>query len=532
MHLKKRFIQILIILITTAFIGLIAIQIYWINNSIILQEQEFNYRVNRALNNVVIKLERDEYLSGLNDENESSALRLSRDSNSDEGTLLYNFGPGELSKLDSITIVEEQPDTIVPIDEFEDIVNMAVAETEAVFDNVENAQDSLLYSEWGEYGLEQSEILKQSGFIEDVIGGGLTLDIFKSIAERIDGKTLDSLVMSELQNKGVSASFYLGVFNRFGNPEILDERCAPLKEKFFDQPYKVQLFPSDSFQDPNFLRLYFPHKQRYLLQNMWMMLSISAILMLVIMFAFSYAITTIYRQKQLSVIKNDFINNMTHELKTPISTISLACEALSDPDMRGSAKQLKNFVGMISDENKRLGVLVENVLRSAILDRGDMDLRMEPLNIHDIIKNVIKNIAIQVKQRGGTIRTDLKAVNPMIEADRVHLTNVLYNLIDNALKYSLDGPKVEIISQDVDDGIQISVKDNGIGVSKENQKKIFDKLFRVPKGNVHNVKGFGLGLSYVKIVVDRHDGDISVQSELNKGSTFNIYLPANHEQEN
>jgi two-component system phosphate regulon sensor histidine kinase PhoR len=175
---------------------------------------------------------------------------------------------------------------------------------------------------------------------------------------------------------------------------------------------------------------------------------------------------------------------------------------------------------------------VENVLRSAILDRGDMTLRMEQLNTHDIIKNVIKNIAIQVKQRGGTIRTDLTAVNPMINADKVHLTNVLYNLIDNALKYSLDNPKVEIITQDADDGILISVKDNGIGVSKENQKKIFDKLFRVPTGNVHNVKGFGLGLSYVKIVVDRHEGDISVQSELNKGSTFNIYLPATHEHEN
>lgn len=531
LHLKKRFIQILIILITTAFIGLIAIQIYWINNSIILQEQEFNYRVNRALNNVVIKLERDEYLSGLNDDNEAAALRVSRDDNSEEGALLYNFGPGELSKLDSITIEYEEADSVMPLDGMEEIVTESFAAPQAEFVEVSDAQDSLLYSEWGEYGLEQSEILKQSGFMDDLIEGGLTLDIFKSISERIDPESLDSLVRAELTNKGVTASYHLGVFNRFGEPEILEAECAPVLNKFTEQPYKVQLFPSDSFQDPNFLRLYFPHKQRYLLQNMWLMLAISAILMLVIMFAFSYAITTIYRQKQLSVIKNDFINNMTHELKTPISTISLACEALSDPDMRGSDKQLRNFVGMISDENKRLGVLVENVLRSAILDRGDMNLRMEQLNTHDIIKNVIKNIAIQVKQRGGTIRTDLTAINPMISADRVHLTNVIYNLIDNALKYSLDNPKVEIISQDADHGIQISVRDNGIGISKENQRKIFDKLFRVPTGNVHNVKGFGLGLSYVKIVVDRHEGDINVQSELNKGSTFNIYLPASHEQE-
>jgi len=175
--------------------------------------------------------------------------------------------------------------------------------------------------------------------------------------------------------------------------------------------------------------------------------------------------------------------------------------------------------------------LVENVLRSAILDKGDMELRIESINVHELIKDVIKNIAIQVKKKGGTISTDLLAVNPVIQVDKIHVTNLVYNLIDNAIKYSLDNPSVTISSEDRDGGVLLSFKDNGIGISRENQKKIFDRLYRVPTGNVHDVKGFGLGLSYVEAVIERHRGEINVVSELNKGSNFKIYLPARHEKE-
>jgi two-component system phosphate regulon sensor histidine kinase PhoR len=262
-----------------------------------------------------------------------------------------------------------------------------------------------------------------------------------------------------------------------------------------------------------------------------MMLSISAILIIVIFAAFTYTINTIYKQKKLSQIKNDFINNMTHELKTPISTISLACEALNDPDMRKSEQSMRSFISMINEENKRLGVLVENVLRSAILDRGDMQLRLEPMNLHEVVKGVIRNIAIQVKKKGGSIQVELNATNPLVKGDPVHITNVVYNLIDNAIKYSLDKPEVIIRSRNVKKGVELSFTDNGIGITKENQKKIFDKLYRVSTGNIHNVKGFGLGLSYVKVVLDRHLGEVTVESELKKGSTFSIYIPAEHEEE-
>jgi two-component system phosphate regulon sensor histidine kinase PhoR len=529
---KKRFIQILIILITTAFVGLIAIQIYWINNSILLRQQEFDYNVNRAMTSVVKELEKRDYYRQISKE-ESGGLSISRgNSDSDKGIVLNFYdeeGEGEKSEPPE---KQSQP---VPIEDFR---RQMLTEIEPspqendLFELESKDRDSILYSEWGEYGLEQAEILEQSGFIEDILSGAMTLDIYQGIDDRVDPEELDSLLNTELVNHGINASYELAVFNRYDQPEIIEIEDEGLQQSLLTEGYRHVLFPNDPVRDPYFLQVYFPHRQRYLLQTMSMMLSISAVLILVIMFAFSYAISTIYRQKHLSEIKNDFINNMTHELKTPISTISLACEALSDPDMMKTDVQMKNFVGMINEENKRLGMLVENVLRSAILDKGDMELKLVRINIHELIKDVIRNIAIQVKKKGGSIKTDLSAINPIITADKVHITNLIYNLIDNAIKYSFEEPLVRIISEDREDGVVISFADNGMGISKENQKKIFDRLFRVPTGNVHDVKGFGLGLSYVQAVVEKHSGNIEVESELNKGSIFKIFLPAEHEKEN
>jgi two-component system phosphate regulon sensor histidine kinase PhoR len=223
---------------------------------------------------------------------------------------------------------------------------------------------------------------------------------------------------------------------------------------------------------------------------------------------------------------------MTHELKTPIATISLACEALSDPDMRTGEKAISNYVGMIRDENKRLGVLVENVLRTSIFEQGQMKLKMQEFDVHAVILQVISNIGIQVKSRNGQIVTRFYAENATVKGDQLHITNVVYNLIDNAMKYTEGSPLIEVETRDESGFLAISFRDNGIGISKENQRKIFDKLYRVPTGNIHNVKGFGLGLSYVKGVLEMHGGTVDVASELKKGSTFTIHIPIEHEKEN
>jgi two-component system phosphate regulon sensor histidine kinase PhoR len=216
---------------------------------------------------------------------------------------------------------------------------------------------------------------------------------------------------------------------------------------------------------------------------------------------------------------------MTHEFKTPISTISLAAEMLNDSSVSKTPEKQQRFVKMITDENKRLSILVESILQTAILDKGEFKLKISQIDIHEIINQAIQNTQLLIDQRGGAITKQLHATKSNVVADKLHLTNIIFNLIDNAVKYTKETPNIVISTRDAENGIEITIKDNGIGISKDNLRKIFDKFFRVPTGNVHNVKGFGLGLSYVKAVVEKHNGTIHVESEIGKGSTFKILMP-------
>jgi two-component system phosphate regulon sensor histidine kinase PhoR len=284
------------------------------------------------------------------------------------------------------------------------------------------------------------------------------------------------------------------------------------------------------FSQPKFLSVFFPDQNKYLLRTMWLLLTVSALFILVIIFSFSFTVSTIIRQKKVSEIKNDFINNMTHELKTPISTISLACQALKDPDIKNRVGIVDSYINVIADENKRLAMVVENVLRTAVMDKGELKLKIVDLNVNEVVDQVLQNMKLQLEQRGGSFITDLQADQPYVQADMVHLTNVVFNLVDNALKYTEKIPVIKVGTRNEANGLVLFVEDNGIGISKENQRKIFDKLYRVPTGNIHNVKGFGLGLSYVKAIVDKHSGWITVKSELNKGSRFEIHIPHKYTQ--
>jgi two-component system phosphate regulon sensor histidine kinase PhoR len=239
---------------------------------------------------------------------------------------------------------------------------------------------------------------------------------------------------------------------------------------------------------------------------------------------FIYSIKIIQNQKKNTRIKTDFINNMTHELKTPIATIGLACEALVDKNIKLEKSSKDKFLKTIKSENERLGKLVENVLESSVSQKGNPVLKLEIFNIEDVINKAIKSIEISFNNRSGIIKADFLAQNKIIEADKLHITNLIHNLLDNSLKYTLKSPVVTISTRDVIGGIVIRVNDNGIGIAKDNHKRIFEKLFRVPTGDVHNVKGFGLGLSYVKSIIALHDGKIMVESKLGSGSTFIINL--------
>jgi two-component system, OmpR family, phosphate regulon sensor histidine kinase PhoR len=335
---------------------------------------------------------------------------------------------------------------------------------------------------------------------------------------------LDSLISQELNIRGIDTRFEFGIYQQDSSIFKI-EKSSDFRKELIEKSYASPLFQNDFFSSPQYLLIYFPHEKEFLLTELWGMLLVSIILIIAIVYSFTYTITTIFRQKKLSEVKNDFINNMTHEFKTPISTISLACEALGDRDIRQSGEFTENYINMIREENKRLGMMAEKILQTAVIDKGQMKMTREKIDLHDVISEVVKNIRIQVEIKDGVILKNFMASNPVLEGDKVHLTNLVYNLLDNANKYSPKKPVIRISTENTSSGILLTIEDKGMGISKSEQKKIFEKLYRVPTGNIHEVRGFGLGLSYVKATVDEHKGKISLESEVNKGSTFKVFLP-------
>jgi two-component system phosphate regulon sensor histidine kinase PhoR len=346
----------------------------------------------------------------------------------------------------------------------------------------------------------------------------LTYDNFLTVG------AMDTLIKLQLNIRGVDTRYEFCIYKP-ERQEFLMERSPDFRKELIEKGNAFILFQADIYTSPEYLLIYFPHEKQFLLTELWGMLLISIILIIVIVYSFTYTITTIFRQKRLSEMKNDFINNMTHEFKTPISTISLACEALADKELRGSGEFLESYLSMITEENKRLAGMAEKILQTALIDKGQLKMKREKIDLHEIITDVIKNLRIQVEIKDGEIKRRFKATISQIEGDKVHVTNLVYNLLDNANKYSPKKPMIRIITENASNGIVITIEDNGIGIGKNEQKKIFEKLYRVPTGNIHEVRGFGLGLNYVKAIVEEHKGRISIESEVNKGSKFKVFLP-------
>jgi two-component system phosphate regulon sensor histidine kinase PhoR len=339
----------------------------------------------------------------------------------------------------------------------------------------------------------------------------------RAILQRMAILPMDSLFALSLNEHGIETSVVFGAFDRYGQPAYLDERSEVYRDELVDKGYSVGLGPLQ-------LRVYFPDLGRHLIKSIVGAFVLSGVMLLFIAIGLAYVMRSVIKSKKLVRIRRELMNNLTHELKTPISTIGLASEALGDSDLKLNEEQKNYYISMIRGENKRLGVLVEKVLQASLSDSKSLKLYPVELNIHDVIKDVVRNVAMQVRKQGGKIELSLKAPNPIIRADKIHITNVIFNLLDNAIKYSPDGAQIEIISNQTEDGVELLVKDNGVGIPKEYIGKVFERLFRVPTGNVHDVKGFGLGLSYVKTVIERHGGVIYVESEVDKGSTFVVKL--------
>jgi two-component system phosphate regulon sensor histidine kinase PhoR len=334
----------------------------------------------------------------------------------------------------------------------------------------------------------------------------------------------------ELNSRGITTAYQYGIFSKAQNNYIISNGHFVVSNQLtnevsntgdlqLEKSYNVSLFQQD-IESPGYLSVYFANRASLVLGSVWKTLIASILFTGIILFCFIYTMSIIFRQKKLSEMKTDFINNMTHEFKTPIATISLAADSITSPIILSNPDKIRRFIDIIREENRRMNSQVERVLQMAMIDKRDFELKVSEMNVHDTIRQAAENFSLQVEQRSGTLTMDFQAEQPVIEGDATHIASIIHNLLDNANKYSPDKPVIQIGTRDVPNGIEITVKDKGIGIGTEAGKHIFDKFYRVHTGNVHDVKGFGLGLSYVKAIMTAHKGLVDVKSELGKGSSF------------
>ncbi len=514
--MKRRTIIIIIALMTLALVGLTSFQVYWINNAIKINKQVFKENVVASLKQVVSGLERREVAKVANTHVTSFysiAEKQYKFIYKEEG-IKANGEKYVIYDHDSVPLRRWQYEEIPPPPPPKNKSEFSPAQKDAPF-KIEVIPDSSVDN-------SKRRIYSKTQMVNVVIEQ-LTNQEF-AFHKRINLNEIDSLLKQTLFNQGIDIHYEFAVWNA-KTDSILTINNKAEAAQLKQTELKAALFPNDIFNNSNYLLLHFPNQTSFLYKQIWTSLAASLIFIIIIVSCFSYAIYEIFRQKKLSEIKNDFINNMTHELKTPIATVGLAVEALNEKEMRSNEPTLLRYLGMIKEENTRLSNQVEKVLQSALLDKDTFIMKHDPVNLHQLITNATDKSLMTIKHVKGTINLSLTASNDLIYGDAHHLTNVLHNLIDNAIKYSENAPHLTVSTENTANGIVMTIADKGIGMSKDALKRIFDKFYRVSTGNRHDIKGFGLGLSYVEAVVERHEGNIEVESTLGKGSTFKIYLP-------
>lgn len=372
-----------------------------------------------------------------------------------------------------------------------------------------------------------NQIFKKARFVNEMMLEAFRTNVYESPDKRFDINFLDSLVEYEFKEERLPADYEFYITDEFQS--CIDFENSPSCYTCSSDTNNVQstlLFPSNPLDDELYLHVSIKNLNLVLWKEMALSIVINLVLIALVIVTISFMFKTILKQRKLSEIKSDFISNMTHEFKTPISTISLACQAMSDSDMvQEQGQAITPYVKMIREENIRLELLVERILQSASLEKGDIQLRTEVLNLNEIIDTIIKNTALRVTSLGGKLEANIPEEPALVNGDRMHVTNMISNLIDNAIKYSHETVDIRIDVKQKYDDIELSISDHGIGIKKEHLTKIFDKLYRIPTGNIHNVKGFGLGLSYVHAIVNMHNWKITVQSKINQGTTFTIIIP-------
>ena len=341
------------------------------------------------------------------------------------------------------------------------------------------------------------------------------------IYERISSRELDDILKKELSKRNIKQQFKFGLYE--------GGLATPIKSGYFkvdlSKDYYYPLLEDENGNSKYKLYLSFPDERKTLLTGMMKILILSLLFIGIIIAAFCTSLFQLVRQKQINEIKTDFINNMTHEFKTPIATINLALDAIKNPKIISDQEKVKRYVKMIREENKRMHGQVENVLRISKLEKNQIDLNKDAVDAQEIIEEAVEHVALLLSDKNGSLKLHLKAISTEVMANEFHITNVIVNMLENAIKYSDKAPKIDVFTESTNKYFILKIKDEGIGMSKNAQKYAFDKFYREYKGNIHNVKGHGLGLAYVKEIVENHHGTVYVESEKGKGSVFTVKLP-------
>ncbi len=535
----------LIVMMLFSIIGIIWVQIVWIKNAVDIQNTSFDYAVGNSLSNAASAIEAERRMHFLNEFILSNPLSFTAPSGGIENFLnldTYSSGPDNKFSLritNQTVTHNRNTDRITTVNKSYLITNDTLLRPDSETVVVTAPSKFSLPDAPGKKYTDSSLAFspKQNEFLEWVHKRAADLH---NMSDQMISEIYQWEKTLELDNKEVGNAIKQSlVFANINTPYkytiikngIVQDSTLKKSEKndFLKSKYKVPLFPGNIIGQDLILSVIFPERTNYVLGYIVWILAGSMLFSLFILATFAMSLYFIIRQKKISEMKSDFINNMTHEFKTPIATISLAADTITNPKVINDEKSIRHFIGMIKKENSRMNKKVETILQIASLDKKEIEFRFENVSLHIIIQHAVETMDIQVQQRNGKINLNLSAADPVVWGDSEHLTNLVSNFLDNALKYSPEEPDINVTTRNIEKGILLIVEDKGIGMTKAVQSKIFERFYRQSSGNVHDVKGFGLGLNYARAIIDAHKGNITVFSEPGKGSRFEIFLPFNCE---
>ena len=513
--MKKSTIWTIAVVMGFSFLGLLFLQISYIEEMAKMKKEQFDESVNRSLYQASRNLEMNETLRYLEKDVQATERRaFSQDS------VMVDGLDGSIRQSHQFAVAADDG-TVYSSFQLKTFEMKPSSVPKAII--LRKDKSSLSEAVKSMQEIVRNRYVYQKALLDEVIYNILYTASDKPLKERVNFRMLDQDIRAELMNNGVNIPYHFTVSTSDGR-EVY--RCPDYDEEGEKYSYTQVLFRNDPQSKMGVVKIHFPEMGNYIFSSVRFMIP-SLVFTLVLLITFIFTIVLIFRQKRYTEIKNDFINNMTHELKTPIASISLAAQMMNDDSVVKTENMTKHLGGVIADESKRLRFLVEKVLQMSMFDKKSVVFKKKQLDLNEMVENVSATFTLRVEHTGGKIYTEIEAVDSAIYVDEVHFQNAITNLMDNAVKYRKPEEPLDIYIRtwNEHDRLLLSIRDTGQGIKKDNLKKIFDKFYRVHTGNKHDVKGFGLGLAYVKKVVDLHQGEIKCESELGKGTKFTISLP-------